>query len=170
VAVALQRVDGAVGEHALHAGGDRRRAAVQTLEEFDVGGRDDLGVTAVTDDTDRAVDEVQLVEHLHEQAPRDRVTAAGAEMVFGALEPVGRERRDLARAQEVDGGSLGHRTAPSVAARILARMMSTSRRSPWRIPDSSWLTPPIECTGTAPFTASRTSSTICPALSSYTST
>ena len=51
----------------------------------------------------------------------------------------------------LDWGSLGHRSAPSVAARILARMVSTSSSSPWRMPDSSWLTPPIECTGTAPF-------------------
>ena len=106
VAVALERVDGAVGQHALHAGGDRRRAAVQALQELDVGDGDDLRVAAVTHHADRTVDQLELVEHLDQQPPRDRVAAARAQVVLGALQQVGRERRDLARAREVDWGSL----------------------------------------------------------------
>ena len=164
VAVALEGVDGPVREHPLHAGGDGRRATVQALQELDIGGGDDLRVTPVTDDADRTVDQFQFREHLDEQSPCDRMSAAPTEMVLGALQQIRRELRNLPRSREID---LAHRDSlTAMAARMRSRMMSTSSRSPWRMPDSSWLTPAIECTGTAPFTASRTSSTICPALSS----
>src|SRR5262249_46924672 len=112
--------------------------------------------------------EVELVEHLDDQPPRHGMPAAGAQVVLGGLQQVGRERCDLARAGQVDGRSrCGHvASTPCMASRILARITSTPSRSPCRMPDSSWLTPPIDRTGTAPFNARRTSSTIWPALSS----
>src|SRR5262249_20718227 len=154
-----------VGQHALHAHRDGRRAPVQTLEELDVGGGDDLRIAPVADDADRPVHEVELVEHLDDEAPCNRVSATRTEVVFRGLQEIGREGRDLARAGESDGCSRsGHRaSAPCMASRILARITSTPSKSPCRIPDSSWLTPPIDRTGTAPFSARRTSSTIWPA-------
>ena len=124
---------------------------MQALQELDVGGGDDLRVAAVTDDADRAVDELELGEHLDEEPPRDRVTAPETEVVLGALQQVGRERRDLARAREVD---VGHASMIGSFHRVEDARADDRRRrsrSPWRMPDSSWLTPPIACTGTAPF-------------------
>ena len=68
---------------------------MQALEELDVGGGDDLGVAAVTHDADGAVDELQLLEHLDQQPPGDRVAAARTQVVLGALEERGGEVGDL---------------------------------------------------------------------------
>ena len=54
VAVALQREHERVGEHALHAGRDRRRAAVQRLHEVDVHRARERRVAADAGDRDRA--------------------------------------------------------------------------------------------------------------------
>ena len=53
-----------------------------------------------------------------------------------------------ALAVEVDGAASVIGLLLSIASRMRARMMSTPSRSPWRMPDSSWLTPPIARTGT----------------------
>ena len=118
VAVALQRVDGAIGEHALHPGGDGGGAPVQALQELDVGGGDDLRVAAVPDDADRPVDELELRQHLHQQPPGDRVPAPGAQVVLGALQQGGREVGDLPHGRGV--GGIVHR-APSRWPRGCAR-------------------------------------------------
>ena len=81
---------------------------MQTLEELDVGRGDDLRVAAVPDHADGAVDQIEVVEHLHQKPPRDGMTAAGAEIVVGGLQQVGSEGRDHAGTREVDGRALGH--------------------------------------------------------------
>ena len=54
VAVALQREHERVGQHALHAGRDRRRAPVQRLHEVDVHRARERRVAADAGDADRA--------------------------------------------------------------------------------------------------------------------
>ena len=55
VAVALEREHERVGQHALHAGRDRRRAAVQRLDEVDVDRAREGRVAADARDRDRVL-------------------------------------------------------------------------------------------------------------------
>ena len=98
VAVALQREHERVGEHALHAGRDRRRAPVQRLHEIDVHRARERRVAADAGDADRVLDRVELRDRLEELAHRDRLAAARAHVVLLGEQQVGLLRLDQARA------------------------------------------------------------------------
>ena len=98
VAVALQREHDRVGKHALHAGRDRRRAAVQRLHEVDVHRAAEARVAADAGDADRALRDAELDEGLEEPAHRDRLAAAGTHVVLLGEQEVGEQRLDDARA------------------------------------------------------------------------
>ncbi len=94
VAVALEREHERVGLHALHAGGDRRRPAVQRLHEVDVHGPRERRVAADACDADRVLHLVEVGDRLEELPHRERLTAPGAHVVFLGEQQVGLVRLD----------------------------------------------------------------------------
>ena len=61
-----------------HGGGP----AVQALQDVDVHDAHEAAVAAVPDDADGALHDVELLQHLQQDAQRDRLAAAGAERVL----------------------------------------------------------------------------------------
>ena len=97
VAVALHREHDGVGLGPLHAGGQRRRAPVQGLEHLDVEVVGERGVAPDAEHRDGALHDVELLDHLERGAHRDRLAAAGAEMVLADVDQRGREVVDQTR-------------------------------------------------------------------------
>jgi hypothetical protein len=96
VAVALQREDERVGEHALDSGRDRRRAPVQRLHEVEVHRPRERGVAPDADDRDGARCHAELLDRLEELAHRQRLATAGAHVVLLGEQEIGLQRLDLA--------------------------------------------------------------------------
>ena len=109
VAVALQREHQRVGPHALHAGRDRRRAAVQRLHEVDVHGARERRVAADARDADRVLHLVEVLDGLEELPDRERFAAARAHVVLLGEQQVRLVRLDQPRVAR-PGGRVENRT------------------------------------------------------------
>ena len=96
VAVALQREDERVGQHALHAGRDRGRASVQRLHEIDVHRPGERCVATDAGDRDGARRHAELLDRLEELAHRQGLATAGAHVVLLGEQQIGLQRLDLA--------------------------------------------------------------------------
>ena len=81
VAVALEREHDRVREHALHAGRDRRRAAVQRLHEVDVDRHREARVAADAGTAIVRSAEPELLDRLEVPAQRQRLAAPRAQVV-----------------------------------------------------------------------------------------
>jgi len=113
VTVALQGEDGRVGMHPLDPGGYRWSAAVEALQEVDVGQLHDVGVAAVADDPDGFVLQVQLRNGFEQEPPRHGVPAPRAEVVLA-----GQLKRSQGRSDLTVGRQKGLRIVHTVTSLI----------------------------------------------------
>ena len=89
VAVALEREDEAVGQHALGPRGDRRRAPVEGLQHVHVDDAGEGRVAADPADTDRPITHAELGDDLEDGAHGERLPASRAEVVLRGEEQLG---------------------------------------------------------------------------------
>ena len=165
VAVALHGEHDRVGLGPLDAGGQRRRAAVQRLEDLDVEVVGERGVATDAEHRDGALDHVELGDRFERRAHRDRLAATGTEVVLPQLDERRREVVDeprRLRGWRVRGNhemtfDAVHQSSTSS---IRARSVPTSRSGAMPNPELSRLSPPMKWTGQRPRTARRTSSII----------
>ena len=180
VAVALEREHERVGKHALHAGRDRRRPAVQRLHEVDVHRARERRVATDARDRDRVLD----LRRVSSIVSRNCRTASGSpqpghmwcssvssrsglfasmrraiERRRGRVEhrPVRRSRSAsllLVRLQRVActlvAGDRRHRLVSVQARGCVREMASTSSSRPTPKPEWSVDTPPMNVTGACP--------------------
>ena len=97
VAVALDGDDERVGLGPLHAGGERRRPAVQRLEHLDVEVVGERRVAPDAEDGDGALHRVDLFDGLEDRPHGDGLAAAGAQLVLADVDERGLEVVDQPR-------------------------------------------------------------------------
>ena len=85
----------ASGRIRFDAGGHRRRAPVQRLHEVDVDRAAEPRVAADPERPDRALRDPELLDRLEQDPHRQRLAAAGAEVVLPGEQQVGLEVGDL---------------------------------------------------------------------------